>query len=156
MTSLAGTPSTAAIERAVRAVEDPEYAGVTIDDLGMVGQVRVDDDAVHVELVPTMAGCPALAMIASDVRQAVAAVAPGTPVDVQFGTRRWDIARVSQRGRQMLADGFAVTLRTRHGELRCPTCGSTDLVPRADVGSVRCRAVHWCPNCRNPVDELRA
>ena len=53
------------IARAVAAVVDPELGGVTIGDLGLVHDVRIDEGgAVVVELLPTFLGCPALALMA--------------------------------------------------------------------------------------------
>ncbi len=41
-------------------VEDPEIPVVSLVDLGVVRDVRVDGDRVHVEFTPTFLGCPAL------------------------------------------------------------------------------------------------
>ena len=154
---MALTAVRAAIRAAVARVEDPELSGVSIGDLGLVHDVVVDDaGGVRVELVPTHAGCPALELIAADVRRAAAHAAGGTPVEVAW--RRdlaWSPAAVSATAITRLATELTVTLRGADGSLRCPACGSADVDDRATVGPTRCRSVAWCRTCRNVVEVLR-
>jgi ring-1,2-phenylacetyl-CoA epoxidase subunit PaaD len=151
---------TDAVDEAVRAVPDPELAGVGIGDLGLVHEVRVDDTAgaVDIELIPTFLGCPALGIIERDVRAAVAGM-PGTgAISVRFVTTpAWSPARISERGRTQLAQlGIAVdTGRTRFVSVTCPVCGAARLRPVSEVGPTACRSVAWCDSCRNPVEVVR-
>ena len=45
---------------AIGEVTDPEIPVVSLVEMGIIRDVRVDGDRVHVELVPTFLGCPAL------------------------------------------------------------------------------------------------
>ena len=164
MTAGATTSEAEAIRRAVATVTDPEYPDVSIVDLGLLERVDVDaiDDAgrsaagrrVTVELVPTYAGCPALEMIAADVRTAVEAL--GHTCEVRWLTApAWSPTRIAERARQQLADDYAVAVRDPDGRLRCPVCGSTAVPERSPVGPTRCRAVHWCAECRNAIEVVR-
>lgn len=144
----------------VRAVPDPELAGVGIGDLGLVHDVRVDEatGAVEVDLVPTFLGCPALGVIERDVRAAALGVDGATSVAVRFLTApAWTPARISARGRAQLAElGIAVdTGRTRLVSVTCPVCGATRLRPVSEAGPTACRSVAWCDSCRNPVEVVR-
>lgn len=151
---------TSAVVEAVRAVPDPELAGVGIGDLGLVHEVWVDDvtGAVDVELIPTFLGCPALGVIERDVHDAAGAVAGTGAVAVRFLTApAWTPARISERGRSQLAElGIAVeTGRTRLVSVSCPVCGAARLRPVSEVGPTACRSVAWCDACRNPVEVVR-
>lgn len=53
-------------------VPDPEIPVVTLDDLGILRDVRDEGGRVVVELTPTYTGCPATRVIADDVRRALA------------------------------------------------------------------------------------
>ncbi|MFO0461841.1 MAG: 1,2-phenylacetyl-CoA epoxidase subunit PaaD, partial [Burkholderiales bacterium] len=70
--------SAVADERLARAracaasVPDPEIPVVTLDDLGILRDVRDEGGRVVVELTPTYTGCPATRVIADDVRRALA------------------------------------------------------------------------------------
>ena len=86
-----------AVRSAVAGVDDPEYPGVSIVDLGLLEQVRVDHGHVEVGLIPTFSGCPALAVIADEVRGAVGdveGVCLGAPSSRRncFSRRRCGIA----------------------------------------------------------------
>lgn len=153
------TVDPAAITRAAAAVEDPGYQGFTIADLGILEAVRVDTttSSVEVDLLPTRMGCPALEMIGRDVVAAVRAVE-----GVRDATVRWRLdppwtpARVTSAARARLAGEHAVTIRRRDGSVRCPVCGSADVVDVSEVGPTPCRSIARCDACRNPVEVLRA
>lgn len=146
----------ASLRRAVMAVEDPEFPGVPIGELGMVDDVVTEGGTVRVELVPTYAGCPALDYIAADVTAAVHRVDPSADVQVAWHPERpWSPQRVTADAARVLAGEFTVVLRGPDGSLRCPVCGTAGLVERSPVGPTRCRAVSWCPSCRNVVEVLR-
>ena len=62
------------VRAAVSEVTDPEYPDVSIVDLGLVETIEVTGTEATVGLIPTFSGCPALGMIAADVREAVEAL----------------------------------------------------------------------------------
>ena len=158
------TPTTMAIAARVRAaiatVDDPEYPGISIVDLGLLessaGQPNGD---VGVGLGPTVSGCPALAMIAADVRQAVAAVddmAGPQTVDVRWlVSPAWTIDRVTDYARQAMAREVTVAIRIGRDPVPCPRCGA-DTTEDSMFGPSRCRAVHVCRSCTEVVEVMRA
>lgn len=145
------------VRDAVAAVCDPEYPDVSIDDLGLVECVELDDRGVaRVGLVPTFGGCPALEMIAADVRSSVEAVEGVTRCDVDWLTSpAWSSERITDAARERLAGEYTVVLRPRVGSLRCPVCGSDRIDDRGEPGPTRCRTVAWCRTCRNVVEVVR-
>ena len=145
---------TAAIWDALRAVDDPEYPGVSIVDLGLVERVSTVDGRVEIDLVPTFSGCPALEMIAADVRAAVGTVA--VDVDVRFvPTPAWTPERITETARRQLASDLSVTVATPTRPARCPHCGAEALIEESMFGSVRCRSIRRCRACGEPVETIR-
>ncbi len=72
------------VRAALHEVEDPEIRR-PITDLGMVDEIRVDDDGtVHVRVLLTVAGCPMRSEINGRVSEAVSAVEGVTAVDVEL------------------------------------------------------------------------
>ena len=158
------TPTTVAIEERVRAaiatVDDPEYPGISIVDLGLLESIDVQPDGgVVVGLVPTFSGCPALAMIAADVRRAVTAVddmAGPQAIDVRWlASPAWTIDRVTDNARQAMAREFTVAIRIGRDPVPCPRCGA-DTTENSMFGPSRCRAVHVCRSCTEVVEVMRA
>ncbi len=143
--------------RAVAAVVDPELGGVTIGDLGLVHDVRVDrDGAVIVELLPTFLGCPALALMAADVKQAVRGFGVGQCTVVWRVDPLWDSSRITARGvAQLASSGIAVATSSLLSPA-CPSCGEQMLRPINPVGATACRAVAWCGGCRSAIDIMGA
>jgi ring-1,2-phenylacetyl-CoA epoxidase subunit PaaD len=57
----------------VATVPDPEVPVLTIEDLGILRDVRVDDDGhVRVQITPTYSGCPAMEAIRADIERVLA------------------------------------------------------------------------------------
>jgi ring-1,2-phenylacetyl-CoA epoxidase subunit PaaD len=144
------------VRAAVASVHDPEYPGVSIDDLGLVVEVGLEAGRVAVDLIPTFSGCPALDLIADDVRAAVAAVDGVEAVEVRWvADGVWTPERLSLSARRALADEFTVVLRRSDGSLACPVCGAGSVLDTSEAGPTRCRSLAWCPDCRNSVEVLR-
>ena len=145
-----------AVQAAVAAVADPEYPGLTIDDLGILESVAVDGAGrAAVGLVPTMLGCPALEVIERDVA-AAARAAGATEVEVTFlASPAWSPERIRPDARQVLARDFTVALRRPDGSVACPVCGGRAVEDRSGFGATLCRSLAWCPDCRNPVEVVR-
>ncbi|MEM1334018.1 MAG: 1,2-phenylacetyl-CoA epoxidase subunit PaaD [Actinomycetota bacterium] len=141
---------------ALRSVTDPEYPDISIVDLGLVESVVVVDGSVTVGLIPTFSGCPALAMIAADVRLALETVGHVERCVVEWlPSPAWSTARMSATARDALASDYTVVLRGVDGTLRCPICGSRDVRDQSMAGPTRCRSISWCDACRNPVEVMR-
>lgn len=148
----------AATEATVRAalaeVPDPEIPAVSVVDLGMVERVSVDRRGVHVELLPTFIGCPALDRIRADVEARLATF--GRAVDVRFTNRvPWTTERITPAGRERLRRaGFAPPA---HGSARtrCPHCGSSDVQLENLFGPTLCRSLAYCRSCRQPFEQFK-
>ncbi len=144
-----------AVEAAVASVCDPEYPDVSIRDLGLVESVEFAKQGVLVGLIPTFSGCPALAMIAADVRHAVEALPRVSTCEVVWLTSPvWSTSRITPAAKDQLAS-YTVVLRAKDGGLRCPVCGSNSVSDQSEAGPTRCRSVAWCESCRNVVEVMR-
>lgn len=148
--------STADARHAVAAVLDPELPMITIEDLGILRDVQVQEGAVHVTITPTYAGCPAMDAIRADV---VAAL-PGERVVVHTTLApAWSTDDLTEAGRRKLAEvgiappssATALTLA-----VRCPQCGSPDTRELSRFGSTACKALWVCRACAEPFDSFKA
>jgi ring-1,2-phenylacetyl-CoA epoxidase subunit PaaD len=147
--------STQRVVDAVARVEDPEYPGLSIADLGMVESVRVADGRAEIDLVPTFSGCPALHMIRADVEAAVAALGSDLECEVTFLTSPpWSPDRITDAGRRHLADSLTVAVQITGRAPHCPRCGAAT-VEQSLFGPTRCRSVHRCPSCDEVVEVIR-
>lgn len=77
-------PDDDAVREVLKQVDDPE-AGMNIVDLGLVYDIRIDDNSVHVEMTMTTAACPMADMITDSARAAIASITPpDTAIDVEL------------------------------------------------------------------------
>jgi ring-1,2-phenylacetyl-CoA epoxidase subunit PaaD len=140
---------------ALATVDDPEYPGVSIVDLGLVERVAVNGRTVEVDLVPTFSGCPALDMIAADVGTTLGALDDVDDVRVRFvATPAWTPARITGAARDRLADRFGVAVSVGGRPVACPLCGG-DTVEESLFGPVRCRSIRRCVACGEIVETVR-
>ena len=145
------------VSAAVLHVSDPELGGLGIGDLGLVHSIDIDETGgVHVVLLPTFLGCPALALMAHDVQTAAVAAGAMSCAVTWAAQPTWSSARISPAGVAHLAKlGIAVATTNDQCPV-CPTCGASMLRQINPVGATACRAVAWCGACRSVIDVLGA
>lgn len=152
-------------------VRDPELPMLTLEDLGVLRDVRVDDDGrVIVDITPTYSGCPAMATMRADVQVALRR-AGFDDVDVRTVlTPAWTTDWITDRGRRALAEhgvappgpapahagpvdlGMPAVLLT----VDCPRCGSSDTVELSRFGSTACKAIQRCRGCGETFDRIKS
>jgi ring-1,2-phenylacetyl-CoA epoxidase subunit PaaD len=149
-------------------VTDPELPMLTLEDLGVLREVSLDDTGrVVVSLTPTYSGCPAVATMRDDVVYRLREEGfEDVAVKVSLSPA-WTTDWITPRGRQALAEhgisppGLAPTgpvglslLPTRRA-LRCPRCGSEDTELVSEFGSTACKAQYRCRTCLEPFDHIK-
>lgn len=146
---------------ALDAVMDPEIPSCSVIDLGIVERVAVSPDGVEIDLLPTFSGCPALDVIGADVEAAVRELG-GEPRVRWVRSTPWTTDRISERGRARLAEygiappGSAVVVQLGRPEpIACPYCGATATEEQSAFGPTPCRAIRYCPACRNPFEAFK-
>ncbi len=145
-------------------VTDPELPLVTLADLGVLRDVRVEDGTVVVELTPTYTGCPATAVIAEDVSTALREAGAGRVTVRTVLAPAWSTEWLSPEGRRKLREyGIAPPGRVGAGQpvrlnlsARCPRCGSIDTREVSRFGSTPCKSLWTCRSCAEPFDYFKA
>lgn len=162
----AAPPSEEAVWDALRGVADPEIPAVSVVDMGMIEAVEVEGGSAKVTVLPTFTGCPAIDVIKSDVRTAVATVDGIESVQVETTfSPPWTTERITQEGRAKLK-GFGLAPPTGTGPVLidsiglprfavCPFCGSKDTANENPFGPTPCRALYHCNNCKNPFEQFK-
>jgi metal-sulfur cluster biosynthetic enzyme len=84
---------------------DPEIP-VNLVDLGLIYDVRIDNDHVNVVMTLTARGCPAHRFISEQVREQVAKISGVKSANVQVvWDPPWDISRLSEAAKKQLGLG---------------------------------------------------
>lgn len=156
----------------VARVVDPELPMLTLDDLGVLRDVTVEDDTVVVTLTPTYSGCPALATMRADVLIALRRAGFDDAEVRTTLTPAWSSDWISPRGRAALAehgisppaDVVSTSSTTiflaepwvlEPVERMCPHCSSTATREVSRFGSTACRSLHTCRACGETFDHVK-
>lgn len=89
------------VRAALKSVEDPE-AGMSIVDLGLVYDVRIEPERVHVQMTMTSPACPAGPYLVDEATAAIRAIAAAdTAVQVDLVWEPpWTPERMSAQARR--------------------------------------------------------
>ena len=144
-------------------VKDPEFPVVSIVEMGIVREVKLDARKATVILTPTFAGCPALYAIRDEVSRALSQ-AGVTDTDVRFSySPPWSSDDLTPQARQKLKE-FGVAPPASHQGLidpaellpvPCPYCDSMDTSLKNEFGPTLCRAIYFCNNCNQPFERFK-
>jgi ring-1,2-phenylacetyl-CoA epoxidase subunit PaaD len=155
----------AEVWEALAEVPDPEIPVISVVDLGVVRDVRIEEERVHVEFTPTFLGCPALEAMRTQMAERIAALGAEPEVEVVLDDS-WSTDRITPEGREKLREaGFAPpTPRAPEGPqlvqlqsngFRCPYCGSRDTALENIFGPTPCRSLRYCRDCRQPFEQFK-
>ena len=150
---------------ALAGIPDPEIPAVSLVDLGVIRDVRVEDGRVRVAFTPTFLGCPALELMRDEMAGAIAGLGAEPEIEV-VRDDSWSTDRITPEGREKLRRaGFAPPAPRPEGELglvqirqavfRCPYCGSTETTLENIFGPTPCRSIRYCTACRQPFEQFK-
>ncbi len=137
-------------------VKDPEIPVVSIQDLGILQQVRIKGSGVEVDIIPTYSGCPAMYAIQSDIKKALAAHGIDAVTINLVNDPVWNTDMISNKGKSaMKTYGIAPPLGADETLIKCPQCGSEDTTCISQFGSTACKALYRCQSCLEPFDYFK-
>lgn len=149
------------IYNVLKHVDDPELPAVSVFDLGMVHKVEVRGEEAFITMIPTFTGCPALDIIAKDVKLAVEKLAEIVCCNVEFSFRQpWTTDAITEKGKEQLK---------KHGvspppenytpgdewSVDCPFCSSSFTSMENVFGPTACRSILYCKSCKNPFEAMK-
>jgi len=147
-------------------VTDPEVPVLTILDLGIVRKVQVNSDQIEIIITPTYTGCPAMDMIAMNIRLALAEHAYKNVTVTSVLSPAWTTDWMTEDGKQKLkAYGIAPPnpkqqvcndkLFAAAEAVQCPHCNSHHTKRISEFGSTACKALYQCEECKEPFDYFK-
>ena len=116
-------------------MSDPEIPVLTIEDLGIIKEIEIEDKEVTVTITPTYSGCPAMDVIGDDIKSALQKAGYTGKIKLVLSPA-WTTDWISESGRKKMKDyGIAPPMDASmdkrallHGEriVKCTRCGSTN------------------------------
>lgn len=147
-------------------VYDPEIPVLTIADLGILRDVRLENDGVFaIDITPTYSGCPAMDAITVNIK---ATLQENGIENVRINlvlTPAWTTDWLTAAGRaKLLAYGIAPPLTSSSDKralsgaqrvLQCPFCHSVNTLMISQFSSTSCKAMFRCEDCLEVFDYFK-
>jgi ring-1,2-phenylacetyl-CoA epoxidase subunit PaaD len=148
----------------LKKVTDPEIPVISIIDLGVLREAKLDGNIAKVKITPTYSGCPAMDIIGQDVDTALRK--DGYEPEVkQILDPPWTTDWITEEGKQALKDyGIAPPMEATANKralmgkkhiVKCTHCGSTNTKMVSQFGSTACKAHFKCLDCGDPFDYFK-
>jgi len=146
-------------------VKDPEVPVLSIIDLGMVRSVTTSEDKINITLTPTYSGCPAMDVIAMDIRLKLIEKGYRDISIIQQLSPAWTTDWMSEEGKQKLKafgiappnpkQQFCTSDMFQQEAVQCPRCNSyhTELI--SQFGSTACKSIYRCLDCKEAFDHFK-
>ena len=147
-----------ALRAVLQQVVDPEIPVLTIDDIGILRDVHLEDGTVVVTITPTYSGCPAMDLIKDEITAALNAAGYGA-VDIRtVYSPAWTTDWMSPDAKRKLNE-YGIAPPHAAGAARqpvlCPRCTSDTTHVVSEFGSTACKALLVCDACSEPFDYFK-
>lgn len=148
----------------LRSVTDPEIPVLSLMDMGVVRSATLVGKKALVTITPTYSGCPAMDVMAVDIKHALQQA--GYEAEVKLVLHpAWTTDWITPAGKASLeAYGIAVPLEPAADKaalmgtqkiVKCTLCGSQNTKVVSPFGSTACKALFQCEDCLEPFDYFK-
>ena len=148
-------------------VKDPEVPALNVIDMGIVRDIFLHDrDSIEIIITPTYSGCPAMDVIAMNIRIMLSTLGFKKIKITQSLSPAWTSDWISEEGKRKLRDyGIAPPnpkqqvcndkLFMADEAIQCPQCDSYHTHRVSEFGSTPCKALYFCDDCKEPFDYFK-
>ena len=147
-------------------VMDPEVPVLSVIDLGIIRDVKWNNEEVEVIITPTYSGCPAMDVITMTIKMKLLENGFKKVKVISVLSPAWTTDWMSEEGKQKLkAYGIAPpnpkqqvcndSLFAVNETVQCPRCNSFHTHRVSEFGSTACKALYQCDDCREPFDHFK-
>lgn len=149
------------IRNILEQVTDPEIPVLTITDMGILRDVKINGSEIEVIITPTYTGCPAMDMISMNIRLALAEHGYKNVKITSVLSPAWTTDWMTESGKQKLKEyGIAPPIASSErlgltNAIECPHCHSPNTHIISEFGSTACKALYQCDDCREPFDYFK-
>ena len=146
-------------------VKDPEIPVLSVIDLGIVRSVETINDKIEIAITPTYSGCPAMDVIAMDIRLKLIEKGYRNVSIQQQLSPAWTTDWMSEEGKKKLnafgiappnpKQQFCTSEMFQQEAVQCPRCNSyhTELI--SQFGSTACKSMYRCLDCKEAFDHFK-
>jgi len=148
----------------LKEIPDPEVPVLNLLDLGIIRDVKFNEDEIEVVVTPTYSGCPATSMINMSIKLKLIEKGFNNIKITNQLSPAWTTDWMTEEGKLKLkAYGIAPPVYSKNSdelfsktdEVECPLCSSTHTHLVSQFGSTACKALYQCDDCKEPFDYFK-
>ena len=147
--------SAKAIWKLMEEIPDPEIPVLSIIDLGIVRDIKMDDEKIEIIITPTYSGCPAMDMIQMNIWMSLLGQGYQNIKITTVLSPAWTTDWMNEDAKQKLKNYGIAAPNKKSVEVKCPLCNSLDTKLISQFGSTACKALYQCNDCREPFDYFK-
>jgi len=146
-------------------VKDPEVPVLSVIDLGIVRDVKINNDTINIIITPTYSGCPAMDVISMDIRLKLIEKGYRNISVQQQLSPAWTTDWMSEEGKQKLKSfgiappnpkqQFCSSEMFKEEAIECPHCNSYHTEVISQFSSTACKAMYRCLDCKEAFDYFK-
>jgi ring-1,2-phenylacetyl-CoA epoxidase subunit PaaD len=144
-------------------VSDPEIPVLSVIDVGILRDVKIENDTIEVIITPTYSGCPAMDFIAVNISKALKENGLEKIKITHRLSPAWTTDWMTEEGKEKLksygiAPPASRTFDKNYLEnlpVQCPHCHSLNTKLISQFGATACKALYQCNDCREPFDYFK-
>ncbi len=146
-------------------VKDPEIPVLSVVDLGIVRDIKMQEGSVEIIITPTYSGCPAMDFIEVNIKSLLQEAGEEEITVTTVLHPAWTTDWISEPGKAKLqAYGIAPPvgkspdkslLFAEEVSVPCPRCNSADTTMVSQFGSTACKSLYKCNSCKEPFDYFK-
>jgi|SRR6185437_5484729 len=144
-------------------VTDPEIPVLSIIDLGIVRDIKIENETLEVIITPTYSGCPAMDLIGMNIRKKLIENNFEKISIIHRLSPAWTTDWMTDEGKEKLKSyGIAPPVSKtfdsnylKNLPVQCPKCASINTRLISQFSSTSCKALYQCEDCREPFDYFK-
>ena len=161
------TYTTSQIWSWLKEVIDPEIPVLNVVEMGIVRDIKVEENAIKVMITPTYSGCPAMNAIENEIHKKLREKGVESFEVVTDFKESWTTDWMTDHAKKKLKDygiappektsndDFLTTLKGSQKIVPCPFCDSLDTKLQSEFGSTACKSQYYCNECNQPFEHFK-
>lgn len=147
---------------ALHEVKDAEIPAISVVDLGMITEIKIEGSTAQVTMAPTFVGCPAIDYMKNQIKKKVEELGFEKVEVIVDWEYKWSTNDISEKGKQQLKEFRLAPPPKIPGDVEltdlqaaCPHCGSKNTTLNSPFGSTLCRAIYLCNDCKLSFEQFK-
>lgn len=146
-------------------IPDPEIPVINIVEMGIVREVKFNEDVLLVKITPTYSGCPAMKVIEDEIINELKAQGYEKVSVKKIYNPAWSTDWLTDEAKRKLKEyGIAPPEGKSDDEfyhdlitnpVQCPYCNSKETKLTSEFGSTACKSLHYCNECQQPFEHFK-